>query len=71
MKLLVFRLEFFKVKMEVFDAVIVITSLLLDIIFFNHTDTLNFIGLIIILRLWRVVRIVHGNKKKVIIPVIA
>jgi len=57
----VFRLEFFKHKLEVFDAVIVIVSFILDIIYRNKEGPESGIGLLIVLRLWRVTRILNGR----------
>lgn len=59
-RLIVFRLEFFKHKMELFDAVIVIVSFVLDVIFRNNEGPESGIGLLIVLRLWRVTRILNG-----------
>ena len=59
-RLAVFRLEFFKHKLEVFDAVIVIVSFVLDIVFRNQEGPESGIGLLIVLRLWRVTRILNG-----------
>ncbi|XP_033102172.1 voltage-gated hydrogen channel 1-like isoform X2 [Anneissia japonica] len=60
-KLYAFRLEFFKHKLEVFDAVIVIVSFVLDIVFLIYEETfMAVIQLLIFLRLWRIVRIVNG-----------
>lgn len=59
-RLIVFRLEFFKHKMELFDAVIVIVSFVLDIIYRNNEGPESGIGLLIVLRLWRVTRILNG-----------
>ncbi|KAK3606428.1 hypothetical protein CHS0354_041365 [Potamilus streckersoni] len=54
------RLDFFRHKMELFDAVIIIVSLVLDIIFRNTKGPENGVGLLIVLRLWRVTRILNG-----------
>ncbi|XP_053375065.1 voltage-gated hydrogen channel 1-like [Mercenaria mercenaria] len=59
-RLAVFKLEFFKHKLEVFDAVIVIVSFVLDIVFRNQEGPESGIGLLIVLRLWRVTRILNG-----------
>ncbi|CAG2167965.1 unnamed protein product [Oppiella nova] len=59
-KVYVFRTEYVKHKSEIFDAFIVITSLTLDLVFIKHEDILRYIGLVIILRLWRIVRVIHG-----------
>lgn len=59
-KLYAFRLEFFHHKLEVFDAIVVILSFSLDIAFIDTVDVRNGTGLLIILRLWRVARILNG-----------
>ncbi|CAG2109349.1 unnamed protein product [Medioppia subpectinata] len=60
LKVFAFRCEFFKNPFELFDAIIVITSLGLDIIFSQNADMKRYISLMIVLRLWRVIRVVHG-----------
>ncbi|MEE6503925.1 hypothetical protein FKM82_005013 [Ascaphus truei] len=59
-KLYAFRLEFFHHKFEVFDAVIVIISFIIDIVYISREDVFNAVGLLILLRLWRVARIING-----------
>lgn len=59
-KLYAFRLEFFRHKMEMFDAVVVIVSLALDLTFLDEHNALNGAELVIILRLWRTTRILNG-----------
>ncbi|KAM5193372.1 voltage-gated hydrogen channel 1 [Mantella aurantiaca] len=59
-KLYAFRLEFFHHKFEVFDAVIVIISFIIDVVYLTREDVFNAVGLLILLRLWRVARIVNG-----------
>ena len=59
-KVFVMRQDFFKSKMEVFDAVVVIVSFSLDVAFANREGSSSGVGLLIILRLWRVVRILNG-----------
>ncbi|KAM4809069.1 voltage-gated hydrogen channel 1 [Rhinophrynus dorsalis] len=59
-KLYAFRLEFFHHKFEVFDAVIVVISFIIDIVYISREDIFNAVGLLILLRLWRVARIVNG-----------
>ncbi|KAK3576548.1 hypothetical protein CHS0354_011225 [Potamilus streckersoni] len=54
------RLEFFRHKIEIFDAIIIIVSFVLDIVFRNATGPESGTGLLIVLRLWRVVRILNG-----------
>ncbi|XP_064461023.1 voltage-gated hydrogen channel 1-like isoform X2 [Ornithodoros turicata] len=59
-KLYAYRLRFFKHKMEMFDAVVVIVSFALDVAFRNPDSGANAGGLIIVLRLWRVARLLNG-----------
>ncbi|XP_075690858.1 voltage-gated hydrogen channel 1 [Rhinoderma darwinii] len=59
-KLYAFRLEFFHHKFEVFDAIIVIISFIIDVVYITREDIFNAVGLLILLRLWRVARIVNG-----------
>ncbi|XP_056392064.1 voltage-gated hydrogen channel 1 [Hyla sarda] len=59
-KLYAFRLEFFHHKFEVFDAVIVIISFIIDVVYITREDVFSAVGLLILLRLWRVARIVNG-----------
>lgn len=60
-KLFAFRLEFFQHKFEVFDGLVVTVSFILDIVFIFHEDAFDGTGLLILLRLWRVARIVNGQ----------
>ncbi len=57
-KLYVLRLDFFKSKMEIFDYTIVVVSWSLDIVFFHHDE--HAMNLLIFLRMWRLVRIIHA-----------
>ncbi|XP_078277448.1 voltage-gated hydrogen channel 1 [Rhinoraja longicauda] len=59
-KLYAFRLEFFWHKFEVLDAVIVVVSFILDIVYISREDAFDGVGLLILLRLWRVARIING-----------
>ncbi|XP_037536553.1 voltage-gated hydrogen channel 1 [Nematolebias whitei] len=59
-KLYAFRLEFFQHKFEMFDALVVSVSFILDIVFIFHEDAFDGMGLLILLRLWRVARIING-----------
>ncbi|XP_046365721.2 voltage-gated hydrogen channel 1-like isoform X1 [Haliotis rufescens] len=59
-RLYAMRLDFFKHKLELFDAVVVIVSFILDIIYRNAEGAANGIGLLIVLRLWRVTRVLNG-----------
>ncbi|XP_073343788.1 voltage-gated hydrogen channel 1 isoform X2 [Pagrus major] len=59
-KLYAYRLEFFQHKFEVFDGLVVVVSFILDIVFIFHEDAFDGMGLLILLRLWRVARIING-----------
>ncbi|XP_034036770.1 voltage-gated hydrogen channel 1 [Thalassophryne amazonica] len=59
-KLYAYRLEFFQHKFEVFDGLVVVVSFILDIIFVFREDAFDGMGLLILLRLWRVARIING-----------
>ncbi|XP_078409004.1 voltage-gated hydrogen channel 1 [Cetorhinus maximus] len=59
-KLYAFRLEFFWHKFEVLDGVVVVVSFILDIVYISREDAFDGVGLLIILRLWRVARIING-----------
>lgn len=59
-KLFAYRLEFFQHKFEVFDGVIVVISFVLDVVFIFREDAFDGMGLLILLRLWRVARIING-----------
>lgn len=69
-KLYALRQNFFKLKMEMFDAVIVVVSWSLDIAFFHHGDDADAITLLIFLRMWRLIRIVHAIAVSMATPVI-
>lgn len=60
-KLVAYHLEFFHHKFEVFDGVVVIVSFVLDIVFIFREDAFDGMGLLILLRLWRVARIINGK----------
>ncbi|XP_070693025.1 voltage-gated hydrogen channel 1 [Pempheris klunzingeri] len=59
-KLYAYQLEFFYHKFEVFDGLVVVVSFVLDIVFIFHEDAFDGMGLLILLRLWRVARIING-----------
>ncbi|XP_043216743.1 voltage-gated hydrogen channel 1-like [Amphibalanus amphitrite] len=59
-KLYVYRLEYFRMPWELFDALVVIVSFSLDVAFRHSVGPINGAGLIIVLRLWRVTRILSG-----------
>ncbi|KAM5237735.1 voltage-gated hydrogen channel 1 [Ctenodactylus gundi] len=60
LKLYVFRLEFFHHKFEILDAVVVVVSFVLDIALLFREREFEALGLLILLRLWRVARIING-----------
>ena len=60
LKVFCLRLEFFKTKLEVFDAVIVIVAFALNIAFANNEGIQASVGLVIALRLWRITKILNG-----------
>ncbi|XP_027031192.1 voltage-gated hydrogen channel 1 [Tachysurus fulvidraco] len=59
-KLYAFQLEFFHHKFEVFDGIVVILSFILDIVYISKENAFDGMGLLILLRLWRVARIING-----------
>nr|XP_008002893.1 voltage-gated hydrogen channel 1 isoform X1 [Chlorocebus sabaeus] len=59
-KLFVFRLEFFHHKFEILDAVVVVVSFVLDVVLLFQKHQFEALGLLILLRLWRVARIING-----------
>uniref|UniRef100_A0A8D0BV42 Voltage-gated hydrogen channel 1 n=1 Tax=Salvator merianae TaxID=96440 RepID=A0A8D0BV42_SALMN len=59
-KLYAYRLEFFHHKFEVLDAIVVIISFILDIVLLFREHEFEALGLLILLRLWRVARIING-----------
>ncbi|XP_049645328.1 voltage-gated hydrogen channel 1 isoform X2 [Suncus etruscus] len=60
LKIFVFRLEFFHHKFEILDAVVVVVSFVLDIVLVFREHEFEALGLLILLRLWRVARIING-----------
>ncbi|XP_045441548.1 voltage-gated hydrogen channel 1 isoform X2 [Pipistrellus kuhlii] len=59
-KIFVFRWEFFYHKFEILDSVVVVVSFVLDIVVLFQEHELEALGLLILLRLWRVARIING-----------
>ncbi|XP_015670934.1 voltage-gated hydrogen channel 1 [Protobothrops mucrosquamatus] len=59
-KLFTYRLEFFHHKFEVLDALVVVVSFILDIVVLFQEHQFEALGLLILLRLWRVARIING-----------
>ena len=62
-KIFAFGLTFFKKCFEVFDAVVVIVSFTLDVMefFFEERKLIILFGLLIILRLWKVVHVITSS----------
>lgn len=61
-KLVADRHHFLSHKIEILDAFVVVTAFAFDIaiLFFDENDALVAVGLLILFRLWRIVRIVNG-----------
>ncbi|XP_006865482.1 PREDICTED: voltage-gated hydrogen channel 1 [Chrysochloris asiatica] len=59
-KIFVFRMEFFHHKFEILDAIVVVVSFILDIVLLFREHEFEALGLLILLRLWRVARIING-----------
>lgn len=55
--------------MEIFDAIIVIVSWSLDMAFFHHGEDADAVSMLIFLRMWRLIRIVHAIAVSMITPV--
>lgn len=60
LKIFVFRLEFFYYKFEILDVVVVVVFFVFDIVFIFREYEFEVFGLLILFRLWRVVRIING-----------
>ncbi|NWR75564.1 HVCN1 protein, partial [Centropus unirufus] len=59
-KIFVYRREFFHHKFEVLDGIVVVVSFILDVVLIFWEHEFEAIGLLILLRLWRVARIING-----------
>ncbi|NXP25481.1 HVCN1 protein, partial [Scytalopus superciliaris] len=59
-KVFVYRREFFHHKFEVLDGAVVVVSFVLDVVLIFHEHDFEAVGLLILLRLWRVARIING-----------
>ncbi|XP_078598911.1 voltage-gated hydrogen channel 1-like [Branchiostoma floridae x Branchiostoma japonicum] len=59
-KVYAYQKDYIKHKMELFDALVVIVSFCFDVAYANHEDAFDGIGLLVVLRLWRVTRIING-----------
>ncbi|XP_076778874.1 voltage-gated hydrogen channel 1 isoform X2 [Arvicanthis niloticus] len=60
LKIFVFRLEFFHHKFEILDAIVVVVSFVIDLVLMFKNHHFEALGLLILLRLWRVARIING-----------
>jgi hypothetical protein len=60
-KMYVLRMKFLKYKIEIFDFVVVVGALVLESTYHHTTSMSDGAGLLLVLRLWRVARIVNGN----------
>lgn len=60
-KIFVYRREFFHHKFEVLDGIVVVVSFILDIVLIFREHEFEAVGLLILLRLWRVARIINGG----------
>lgn len=60
LKIVAFGLEFFKSKLEVFDAFVVVISFVLDLLSLLLEEKFAGLQLLILLRLWRIVRVING-----------
>ncbi|XP_066293497.1 voltage-gated hydrogen channel 1-like [Branchiostoma lanceolatum] len=59
-KIYAYQKDYLKHKMELFDAIVVIVSFCFDVAYANHEDAFDGLGLLVVLRLWRVTRIING-----------
>ncbi|XP_053629803.1 voltage-gated hydrogen channel 1 isoform X2 [Cherax quadricarinatus] len=57
LKIYAYRFDFFTYKGDVFDAIVVIVAMCLDGVYLHSHDAHTGVGLIIVLRLWRVAHI--------------
>ncbi|XP_072207144.1 voltage-gated hydrogen channel 1 [Excalfactoria chinensis] len=59
-KIYVYGREFFHHKFEVLDSIVVVVSFILDLVLLFREHEFEAVGLLILLRLWRVARIING-----------
>lgn len=64
-KIFAFGFDFLKLGWEMFDSVVVTVTFFLDVLLPHSHSSTNGLGLFIILRLWRVARILNGMVKSV------
>jgi len=59
-RVLALRRQFYRRRMELFDAIIVVVTFALAIVFAKDESVRSSAGLLILLRLWRVAKILNG-----------
>ncbi|NWX85958.1 HVCN1 protein, partial [Nothoprocta pentlandii] len=59
-KIFLYGREFFHHKFEVLDGIVVVVSFILDVVLLFREHEFEAVGLLILLRLWRVARIING-----------
>ncbi|XP_042721479.1 voltage-gated hydrogen channel 1 [Lagopus leucura] len=59
-KIFIYGREFFHHKFEVLDSIVVVVSFILDLVLLFREHEFEAVGLLILLRLWRVARIING-----------
>jgi len=60
LRILALRRQFYRRRMELFDAAIVVSAFTLAIVFARDDSVRSSAGLLILLRLWRVAKILNG-----------
>lgn len=61
LKMLAMGIRLFKHRMEMFDFVVILLAFSLGLAFGGRENSADGIGLLIILRLWRVTKILNSN----------
>jgi hypothetical protein len=64
-KIAAFGLSFLRMGWEIFDTVVICATFVLDVLMQHSHSSTNGLGLFIILRLWRVARILNGMVRSV------
>lgn len=64
-KIAAYGLHFLRMGWEIFDGVVVIVTFVLDVLMQHSHSSTNGLGLLIIMRLWRVARILNGMVRSV------
>ena len=60
MKMGVFQKEFVHLKLEIFDGFVIVISFILDIVTLLFEEAFVAMELIVLLRLWRIIRVING-----------